>query len=138
MEHVQYLNVPEALTIYAEVIRASRVNRPGVRNLAGLESALAQPQQTFDGNDLYPTLEEKAAALLYSLCQNHPFTDGNKRVAFIAARSFLRRNGYDIEVETDEVVEIMTAVAQGDSTIEKIGAWLRRRLREGQFSRVQE
>ena len=49
---------------------------PGVLNLSALESALAQPQMTFGGNDLYPTLVEKAAALGYSLIQNHPFVDG--------------------------------------------------------------
>ena len=108
---VAYLTLEEALVIYAEIIRASRVLTADVENLSGLESALAQPQQTFDGNDLYPTIEEKAAALLYSLCQNHSFTDGNKRVAFIAARTFLRRNGFDIDVESNSAPSYNTIAA---------------------------
>lgn len=128
MQEVDYITVPEALMIYAEVIRASRVQNPDVRNLAGLESALAQPQQTFDGKDLYPTIEQKAGALLYSLCQNHPFTDGNKRVSFIATRSFLRRNGYDLDVETYDAEQFMHALARSELSIEKVANWIRGRI----------
>jgi death-on-curing protein len=126
--NVRYLTVPEALMIYAEVITASRVTSADVQNLPGLESALAQPKQTFDGKDLYPRIEQKAAALLYSLCQNHPFTDGNKRVAFIAANVFLRRNGFDLDVEVNDAIEFMYSVARGELSVEMVAAWIAARL----------
>lgn len=124
MPEFQYLRVPEALVIYAEIIRASRVEAATLGNLPGLESALAQPQQTFDGNDLYPGLEQKAAALMYSLCQNHPFADGNKRLAFTATRTFLRLNGMDLDVQTSAAAEFMTAMARGEISVEKATEWI--------------
>ena len=124
-ENVRYLNVTEALVIYAEIIRVSRVEAADVQSIDGLESALAQPQQAFDGRDLYETLEEKAGALLYSLCQNHSFTDGNKRVAFIATRQFLRLNGRDLAVATFDALKFMYAIASGEVGSDKAAAWVR-------------
>ena len=116
--------------IYAEIVEVPAVAEPDVQNLSGLESALAQPQQTFDGKDLYKTIEEKAGALLYSLCMNHPFTDGNKRFAFIACRAFLRRHGFDLEVDTGKTVDFMHSVAKGELSAEKVAQWLGQRLRD--------
>lgn len=128
---VEYLTVTEALTIYAEIVRASRVERADVQNISYLESALAQPKQTFDGNDLYPTLSLKAAAMLYSLCQNHAFTDGNKRLAFIAMRTFLRQNGHDIEIDDAyDAVALMYSVGKGEIATEKIAEWIESRLHQ--------
>ena len=128
MAAIHYLNVPEALVVYAEIIRVSHVEAYEVQNLSGLESALAQPQQTFDGVDLYETLEDKAAALLYSLCQNHAFTDGNKRLAFAATRTFLRCNEKDLEVETYDVRDFMYSVARGEQSVEKVAVWIRPKI----------
>lgn len=124
-ENVRYLNVTEALVIYAEIIGASRVEKADVQNIAGLESALAQPQQTFDGRDLYESIEAKAGALLYSLCQNSAFTDGNKRVAFIATRQFLRLNGLDLAVATFDASRFMYAIASGEMGSDKATEWIR-------------
>ena len=71
----------------------------GIRDLGALESALAQPRMTFDGEDLYRTLIEKASALGFSLIQNHPFVDGNKRTAHAAMETFLILNGSEISAE---------------------------------------
>src|SRR2546421_713594 len=65
----------------------------GIRDPGSLASAVDQPQSTFGGADLYPGVEEKAASLCYSLAMNHPFIDGNKRVAHAAMLLFLRMNG---------------------------------------------
>ena len=65
----------------------------GLRDLAALESALAQPRMAFGDTDLYTSLEEKAAALGYSLISNHPFVDGNKRIGHAALETFLLLNG---------------------------------------------
>lgn len=67
----------------------------GLRDRGSLESAVAQPEMTFDGDDLYPTITDKAAALGYSLIQNHPFLDGNKRAGHATMEVFLLLNGYD-------------------------------------------
>ena len=125
---MRYLIVPEIFVIYAEIAKVSSIERRDVQSIGGLESALAQPQQTFDGTDLYQTVEAKAAALLYSLCQNHPFADGNKRVAFLAARIFLRLNGLDIHVETSEARGLMYSVAKGEIPTDKIAAWIGQRV----------
>jgi death-on-curing protein len=78
-------------------IHARQIERfggtPGVRDEGLLESALAQPQATFGGQFLHPTISEQAAAYLYHIAMNHPFIDGNKRTAFAVTDTFLRLNG---------------------------------------------
>jgi death-on-curing protein len=123
-----FLTLPETLVIFAEITGVSQISRPHLRDLGLLESAIAQPMQTFDGRDLYPSLEEKAAALLHSLCQNQPFIDGNKRVAFVAMRTFLRMNERDIAVDTYEAIEFMLSVARGEIGRDKIAWWIAERL----------
>jgi death-on-curing protein len=126
MTEPRYLTTHEVLVLYTEIIKVSVVKHPGIHNTSGLKSALAQPQQTFDGNDLYPAIEAKAGALLYSLCQNHPFSDGNKRVAYVAARILLRLNGYDLVVDTHEARDFMYAVASGEVSSDKVGRWIQK------------
>ena len=77
---------------------------PGVRDQGLLESAVAQPRARFGGNDLYPSIAEKAAALAFSLVKNHPFFDGNKRTGYGAMMMFLSRNGHTINAPLDEHV----------------------------------
>ena len=75
---MRYLTFPEVISLHHQVMEQSG-GMAGIRDLPGLRSALAQPQMTFGGQDLYPTLAEKAAALGFFLVGNHPFVDGNKR-----------------------------------------------------------
>jgi len=75
---MRYLTVGEVLEIYSRVMSQSG-GEVGIRDLGTLESAVAQPHMTFNGEELYPTIVEKASALGFSLIQNHPFVDGNKR-----------------------------------------------------------
>jgi len=98
----------------------------GLRDENALESALARPQQRWNyepASDL-PAL---AAAYGYGLCQNHPFRDGNKRVAFVTMVVFLRLNGLKFEAPEPEVVTAMLAVASGKSTEAELADWLRAR-----------
>ena len=88
---MRYRTFSEVLHIHQGVI-ALTGGSPGLRDLGGLESAIAQPRITFGGSDLYPGLAEKAAALCYSLCGNHPFVDGNKRVAHASRKPAPRRS----------------------------------------------
>ncbi|MFZ1396315.1 MAG: Fic family protein, partial [Candidatus Promineifilaceae bacterium] len=75
---MRFLTLNELLTLHKRILAQSG-GSAGIRAIGGLESALAQPRMTFDGQELYPTLAEKAAALGFSIIQNHPFVDGNKR-----------------------------------------------------------
>ena len=85
----------------------------GVRDPGLLSSAIAQPSATFGGVFLHSDLHEMAAANLYHLTMNHPFVDGNKRTAFIAALTFLDLNGVDIEHDPPGLYELAVAVAEG-------------------------
>ena len=84
----------------------------GIRNQAGLESAIATPQATFDGQELYPTLFEKAAAYAYHLAESQAFIDGNKRAALDVALTFLAINGFEIPEESMELYDAMIAIAE--------------------------
>ncbi len=79
---MRYLNFQEVLELYNRIIEQSG-GSAGIANLGSLESALAQPTMTFGGEELYPTIVEKASALSFSLIKNHPFIDGNKRIGII-------------------------------------------------------
>jgi len=96
----------------------------GIRDIGALESAVAQPRMTFNGEELYPTIVEKASALGFSLIQNHPFVDGNKRAGHAAMESFLMFNGYEISAGVDEQVEIVLGVASGKLDRNAFTDWL--------------
>lgn len=96
----------------------------GIRDLNGLESALARPFQQFDGNDLYPTILLKSAALVQSILINHPFVDGNKRTGYTLLRYFLLSNHFDIEASQEEKYEFIIAIASGNMDFDTIAAWL--------------
>jgi len=92
---VRYLSLDEVLALHRLVIAQSG-GTPGIRDKNALESAVAQPHMTFGGEDLYPTLVEKASALGFSLVKNHPFLDGNKRIGHAALETYLVLNGGEI------------------------------------------
>lgn len=104
-----YLTLPELLRV-AE--RALGSEAP-VRDHGLLQSALARPQASAFGCDAYPSLEEKAAALLHSLARNHALVDGNKRLALAATIAFLGINGVRLALTNDEAYELVMAVAAG-------------------------
>ena len=93
-------------------------------NPEALDSALARPRATFEGTELYPTMMEKAAALLESLCNNQPFDNGNKRISFTACGLFLKSNGVRLSVGTEEGIEFMLNLADGKLGKEEIRIWL--------------
>ena len=83
---------------------------PGLRDLGLLESSIAQPHQSFGGVDLYPGLNAKAAALGFSLIQNHPFVDGNKRIGHAAMETTLVLNGVELTATIDAAEAVVLAV----------------------------
>lgn len=85
----------------------------GVRSEAALDAALAQPQATFGRKLLHPSIEEQAAAYLFHLVQDHPFVDGNKRVGLAATDTFLRLNGYRLDLSDKRLYELIMRVASG-------------------------
>jgi death-on-curing protein len=85
-----------------------------VRDVGLLESALGRPRATVFGEDAYPDLHTKAAALLHSLARNHALVDGNKRLAWAATAVFLGINGHRVSTGDDDVVELVLAVATGE------------------------
>jgi death-on-curing protein len=100
----------------------------GIRDQGRLESALAQPQMTFDGHDLYETVCEKPAALAYSLVMNHPFVDGNTRVSHAAMETFLVLNGYETVAPVDEQEHVFLSLAAGVLPREEFEMWVRDHL----------
>lgn len=88
---MRYLRLNEILHLH-EMIIAESGGSLTLLNVGALQSAVAQPQMTFGGEDLYPTVAEKAAAIAFSIINNHPFMDGNKRVPHAAAEVFLALN----------------------------------------------
>ena len=96
----------------------------GIREIGPLESALAQSRATFGGEDLHPTVVAKAAALGFSLALNHPFVDGNKRVAHAAMEVFLILNGVEITADVDVQERLMLDLAAGKVSREMLEEWL--------------
>lgn len=97
----------------------------GVRDFALLESALESAFQTFDGQDLYPTKEEKAARLGMGLVSNHAFIDGNKRTGLLVMDSFLAINGMPLEYTDDEFIQIGFDLAKNRMTYEELLEWIK-------------
>jgi death on curing protein len=106
---MRYLSFAEVLYLHRRILESSSGGGAGIRDVPMLESALAQPKQTFGGSDLYPSLVEKAAALCFSIVNNHPFVDGNKRVAHAGMESFLLLNGAELQAGVDEQEQVMLA-----------------------------
>ena len=124
---MRYLTVGEVLEIYSRVMEQSG-GGVGIHDLGALESAVAQPRMTFNGEELYPTLVEKASALGFSLIQNHPFVDGNKRSGHAAMESFLMFNGYEISASVDEQTKVILGVASGKIDRNAFTNWLREHI----------
>lgn len=120
---MRYLSLAEVLLLHRLVMEQSR-QRSVVRDLGALASAVAQPRQTFGGADLYPGLAAKAAALGFSLIQDHPFVDGNKRVGHASMVVFLRLNRRRLETTTDEAERAILQVASGNLDREGLRAWI--------------
>lgn len=104
-------------------------DRAGVRDMVMLESAVARPQASAFGSDAYPTLTDKAAALLHSLILNHPFIDGNKRTGIISMIEFLSRNDYSVAWEKEDALEFIIEIAEGKHAVDSISKWLHDRIR---------
>ena len=123
-QDIYFLTLDQILVIHQDQIDRYGGSH-GLRDLALLESALFRPQSTFSGKDLYPSLFDKAAALLHSLTLNHPFVDGNKRTATVSTIVFLLKNGFELKFTNGKLVEYIVKVERRKYEIENISAWLK-------------
>lgn len=121
-EEPHYLTDDEAFAV---------VDRLGfhVRDAGLLSSAIARPRTTVFGEDAYPDLATKAAALFESLVRNHPLLDGNKRLAVVLTWTFLLNNGFRLEHTEDDANDSTIAAASGELTLQEIREWLSSHLR---------
>jgi death-on-curing protein len=120
-----YPTLAETLELHARLIERFG-GKAGVRDMGLLESALMRPQTGY-----YKSLSLEAAALLQSLAQNHPFVDGNKRVAFATTAIFLRMNGYRLKVGSDNGESfLIERVIKARAELDEIAAWLEKYMRK--------
>jgi death-on-curing protein len=119
---VEYLDLEDLLDLATRLLGTA----PSIRDVGLLGSAVARPQTTVFGEDAYPDLWAKAAALLVSIVKNHALVDGNKRLGWLAAAVFLDLNGADVTTAAnDDVYELVVDVAAGDHTIAAVADRLR-------------
>jgi death-on-curing protein len=121
---MNYLSPEQVLFIHSRLISETGGSH-GVRDLGLLESAVARPRDTFDKKDLYLDLFTKAAALMDSLINNHPFLDGNKRTGITAAGLFLRINGWKLTASQKALEARTLRVATKGMKIAKLANWLK-------------
>lgn len=125
---IRYLTLDEVMSLHRQILKQSG-GTAGVRDLGSLESAIAQPMMTFGGEDLYPALVDKAAALGFSLVMNHPFVDGNKRTGHAAMETFLVMNDLEIFAPVDEQEFVILSLAAGSLDREEFTTWLESRVK---------
>jgi death on curing protein len=119
-----YLTAERVLFVHYRLIHETG-GEYGVRDLGLLESAVARPQSTFDRQELYPDVFEKAAALMESLINNHPFVDGNKRTGIASAVLFLQQNGISFSAKNADLEKFTLRVASSKAGRSEITKWLK-------------
>jgi death-on-curing protein len=123
----EYFSAEQLLELHEEMLEIFG-GSSGLRDRGALEAAVARSAMTFGGEDLYPDLGAKAAALLHSLVMNHPFVDGNKRVGAAAAELFVELNDHDLNASDSELEDVTLATARGEMSAEALAIWFRQRL----------
>ena len=119
-----YLTAEQVLFLHDRLVEETG-GEHGVRDVGGLESALARPQAAFGGTEFYPDLMTKAAVVLDGIVRNHPFIDGNKRAGIATAALFLEINGYRLTATNAELEEFTLRVTTTKPAIENIAEWFR-------------
>jgi len=127
---VRYLSIEEVVELHRRIILQSG-GGVGLRDRGALDAAVSQPFQTFGGEDLYEGVIAKAAALGFFLASNHPFVDGNKRIAHAALEVTLILNGYELDAPVEAQESVMLRLASGEFTREQFTLWVRAHSRIG-------
>lgn len=126
---MKYLSAKDVLLLHSMAIDESGGSH-GLRDLGLLESAVARPQSSFGGEDLYPNIFLKAAALIHGLLRNHAFIDGNKRTSMYSAMTFLELNGYKFDAKQKEVVDFALKVENERTSVAEISKWLKEHVKK--------
>ena len=124
MKDPVFLELDEVLAIHSDQVHRYG-GSAGIRDIGLLQSALAMPRASFDGQFLHGSIHEMAAAYLFHLVQNHPFVDGNKRIGLVAAIAFLGMNRLWLEAEEEELTEFVLQVARGELQKSDIAVFIR-------------
>lgn len=124
-----YLNQNQVLKLHDKIINEFG-GIHGIRNEASLQSALANPLQTFARLDLYPSVFDKAVQLCFGIIKNHPFLDGNKRIALHSMLILISINGLKIEIAHDELIDIIFKVADGSFNSSDLLQLLKEKIKE--------
>ena len=128
---MRYLTLRELLALHRRIMKQAGAEAI-ILHPDALESALAAPRMTFGGEELYPTIGDKAAALAYSLILNHTFLVGNKRTGHAAMEVFLLLNGYELRAPVHEQESTLLAVAAGDLRRDQFTEWVLTHILERQ------
>lgn len=129
MTGVKYITLDEVLAIHDDMVERYGGSF-GIRDLGLIQSAIARPQASFGGVDLYPGIIDKASALFHSLIFNHAFADGNKRTALTSTARFLHLNGYDLNAQQKELIDFPLKVENKHLSFEEIAKWLKLHTRK--------
>ena len=121
---IDYLELADILKLGQEIISDFRI-----RDLGLLESAVARPRTSVFGEDAYPTFADKVAALMHSIARNHALIDGNKRLAWSAARLFCLMNDLDIKIKQERAYELVVALASGQIELAELSASLKKAIK---------
>ncbi len=121
---MNYLTLEDVYAIHQRMIAVGG-GRGDIHDFTLLHSAVERPKVTFGGRELYPTIWNKAAALLHSLIKNYPFDDGNKRTAYYSTKRFLYLNNYLLKGVKKDIISFMVSVDVKNFSLEEIASWLR-------------
>jgi death-on-curing protein len=121
---IDYLELADILKLGQEIIPDFRI-----RDLGLLESAVARPRTSVFGEDAYATFPDKVAALMHSIARNHALIDGNKRLAWSAARLFCLMNDLDIKIKQERAYELVVALASGQIELAELSASLKKAIK---------
>ena len=117
------LDVEQVIHLHEKIIKRTG-GKDGLRGKGILESALFHAYATFDGEDLYPTIEEKAARQMFALISNHPFMDGNKRIGVFIMLIFLEMNQIKLKYTQEELIKLVLDTASGKIDANDILTWI--------------
>jgi death-on-curing protein len=118
------ITIDEVLILHEKSIQVFGGSH-GIRDMGMLESAVERPNATFGGEELYPTIFTKAAAILESIVKNHPFVDGNKRTGWLACFAIMELQGYHFTLTQDEAYDFVIRVASSHLELEDIALFIK-------------
>lgn len=122
-----WIKTEDVILLHSKVIEKSG-GLDGLRDRAGLESAVSAPLQSFGGQDLYPSVLDKIARLGYGLAANHAFLDGNKRIGALITQLLMQWNGYQLALQSGELADMFISIADGTASEADLLNWIKQHI----------